>query len=86
MTAVPSREVTTSQVSAVTFGFYTEKEVLLPDLQLQPILVLLLSTSTQTHKHSSLHSSRMSKDRAVTAALTADSQTEREARCDFDHL
>lgn len=29
MTAVPSREVTTSQVSAVTFGFYTEKEVLL---------------------------------------------------------
>ncbi|KAL3142270.1 hypothetical protein ABBQ38_002612 [Trebouxia sp. C0009 RCD-2024] len=27
MTAVPSREVTTSQVSAVTFGFYTEKEV-----------------------------------------------------------
>ncbi len=29
MTAVPSREVTTCQVSAVTFGFYTEKEVLL---------------------------------------------------------
>ena len=27
MTAVPSREVTTSQVSAVTFGFYTEQEV-----------------------------------------------------------
>ncbi len=27
MTAVPSREVTTSQVSAVTFGFYTEREV-----------------------------------------------------------
>lgn len=27
MTAVPSREVTTTQVSAVTFGFYTEKEV-----------------------------------------------------------
>lgn len=27
MTAIPSREVTTTQVSAVTFGFYTEQEV-----------------------------------------------------------
>lgn len=33
MTAVPSREVTTSQVSAVTFGFYTEKEVSLLRVQ-----------------------------------------------------